>query len=167
MHRIIFYPVSPIIVSILLIFIFLTGAINTAGAGTGGSIHDNADHGQNAHKNIPPDSHAPMDSTVNTGHTVTLDQITVVSKKIDDYIMKNPGQVVSMDENEIILRNFIEVYEALGSMAGVDVRRGSSGMGARISIRGGGGSGSVLILMDGRPMNSGAIRRGGSGKYPH
>lgn len=88
-------------------------------------------------------------------NTVTLEQITVVSAKIDDYVQKNPNQVVSMDEKELTERNFLEVYEALGSMAGVDVKRGSSGLGARISIRGGGGSGSVLVLIDGRPMNSG------------
>ena len=101
-----------------------------------------------------------------TTPTVTLDQITVVSKKIDDYIQKNPNQVVSMDDKEITRRNFLEVYEVLGSMSGVDVRRGSSGMGARISIRGGGGSGSVLVLLDGRPMNSGQFSGVDLGSIP-
>ena len=97
---------------------------------------------------------------------VTLDQVVVVSRKIDDYIRKNPNQVVSMDAGEIAQRNFLEVYEVLGSMPGVDVRRGTSGMGARISIRGGGGSGSVLVLVDGRPMNSGQFSGVDLGSIP-
>ncbi|MBU0969161.1 MAG: TonB-dependent receptor plug domain-containing protein [Proteobacteria bacterium] len=36
----------------------------------------------------------------------------------------------------------------------MDVKPGSNGLSSRISIRGGGGSGSVLILVDGRPMGT-------------
>ncbi len=97
---------------------------------------------------------------------VTLEQVTVVSRKIDDYIQKNPNQVVSMDAKEMAQRNFLEAYDVLGSMPGVDVRRGSSGMGARISIRGGGGSGSVLVLVDGRPMNTGQFSGVDLGSIP-
>lgn len=78
----------------------------------------------------------------------------VVTAKMDDYIQKNPSQVVSMGAREIQERNFLQVTEALGTMAGVDVKSGSSGLGTRISIRGGGGSGSVLILVDGRPLST-------------
>ncbi|MBU2455658.1 MAG: TonB-dependent receptor, partial [Proteobacteria bacterium] len=39
------------------------------------------------------------------------------------------------------------------------VKPGSSGMGTRISIRGGGGSGAVLVLIDGRPVS--AMQYGG------
>ena len=97
---------------------------------------------------------------------VTLEEVTVVSQKIDDYIQKNPNQVVSMGALEMTQRNFIDPYEVLGSMPGVDVRRGSSGMGARISIRGGGGSGSVLVLVDGRPMNTGQFNGVDLGSIP-
>jgi iron complex outermembrane receptor protein len=110
-------------------------------------------------------AHNDTGATV-TGNTVTLDEVTVVSRKIDDYIQKNPNQVVSMDAEEMTRRNFLEAYEVLGSMPGVDVRRGSSGMGARISIRGGGGSGSVLVLVDGRPMNSGQFSGVDLGSIP-
>lgn len=85
----------------------------------------------------------------------SLEEIVVVGEKIDDYVQNNPNQVVSISEQELMERNFLQVYEALGSMAGVDVKPSTSGLGARISIRGGGGSGSVLVLLDGRPMNTG------------
>ncbi|SDU32175.1 TonB-dependent receptor plug domain-containing protein [Desulfobacula phenolica] len=83
-----------------------------------------------------------------------LQQVVVIGEKIDDYIKKNPAQIVSMDAREIEQRNFLQVNEVLGSMAGVDVKPGTSGMGTRISIRGGGGSGSVLVLVDGRPVST-------------
>jgi len=83
-----------------------------------------------------------------------LAPVMVVGEKIEDYIQKNPSQVVSMGAREIEERNFLQVNEALGSMAGVDVTPGSNGLSSRISIRGGGGSGSVLILVDGRPMGT-------------
>ncbi|MCP4117729.1 MAG: TonB-dependent receptor [Desulfobacteraceae bacterium] len=85
----------------------------------------------------------------------TLEEMVVVGERIGDYVKNNPNQVVSISEQEMVERNFLEVYEALESMAGVDVKYGSSGLGARISIRGGGGSGSVLVLLDGRPINKG------------
>jgi iron complex outermembrane receptor protein len=59
-----------------------------------------------------------------------------------------------MDLAEIREKNFLEAGEAIGSMPGVDVSRGTNSAGARISIRGGGGSGSVLVLIDGKPLNS-------------
>ena len=93
--------------------------------------------------------------TVKKGRTETLESVVVVSRKVDDYIKKSPNLTISMEENEIMERNFLQVYEVLGSMAGVDVKPGSTGLGARISIRGGGGSGSVLVLIDGRSMTTG------------
>ncbi len=87
-----------------------------------------------------------------------LDEITVVGQKIDDYIEKNPNQVETMGTKEMAERNFLDPYEILSSIPGVDVARGSSGIGAQISIRGGGGSGGVLVLVDGRPMNSGQFK---------
>lgn len=83
-----------------------------------------------------------------------LEPVLVVGEKIEAYIQKNPSQVVSMGAGEIEKRNFLQVNEALSSMAGVDVKPGSNGLSSRISIRGGGGSGSVLVLVDGRPMGT-------------
>ncbi|MCK5163296.1 MAG: TonB-dependent receptor [Desulfobacula sp.] len=89
------------------------------------------------------------------GRTETLESVIVVSQKVDDYIKKSPNLTISMEEKEIHQRNFLQVYEVLASMTGVDIKPVSTGLGARISIRGGGGSGSVLVLIDGRPMNTG------------
>lgn len=85
---------------------------------------------------------------------VELEQVVVTGEKIEDFVRKNPSQVVSIGSLEIEQRNFLQVSEVLGSMPGVDVKPVSSGLGTRISIRGGGGSGSVLVLIDGRPAST-------------
>ncbi len=139
---------------------FLIFGLNTAWSG-----QDQAPSGTQGKNSSSPDAtQSPTPSTA-TDSTVTLEQITVVSQKIDEYVQKNPNQVVSMDEAEITQRNFLGVYEVLGNMPGVDVKK-SGGMGARISIRGGGGSGSVLVLLDGRPMNSGQFSGVDLGSIP-
>ncbi|MGD9160699.1 MAG: TonB-dependent receptor [Desulfobacteraceae bacterium] len=84
----------------------------------------------------------------------TLEEIEVTSKKLSEYIKNNPQNIIEMNMAEIKDRNFLEVGEAIGSMPGVDVSQGTSSAGARISIRGGGGSGSVLVMIDGKPVNS-------------
>ncbi len=94
-----------------------------------------------------------------TGAAVELESVVVTSEKIEDFVRKNPSQVVSMDSREIEQRNYLQVSDVLGSMPGVDVKPASSGLGTRISIRGGGGSGSVLVLIDGRP--AGTMQYGG------
>lgn len=106
-----------------------------------------------------PVVHQKTNSKPDKIDTIVLDQVVVIGKKIDDYIRRNPSQVVSMDTEEIEQRNFLQVYEVLGVMPGVDVKPNSSGMGARISIRGGGGSGTVLVLVDGRA--TGTLQYGG------
>ena len=92
------------------------------------------------------------------GHTmpsksVQLDDIVVSGDKIQSFIQQNPHQVVGLDAKEIEKRHFLNAYEALSTLSGVDIKP-STGGGARISIRGSGGSGQVLILIDGRPMNT-------------
>ncbi len=82
-----------------------------------------------------------------------LDPITVKAEKIDAYIRNNPHQVTVVDRTEILHRNFLSVEETLDSMPGVEVRP-SAGIGSRISIRGSGKSGGVLVLINGRPLNS-------------
>lgn len=84
---------------------------------------------------------------------VTMDEITVTADKIEAFIRNYPRQVTVVDRDEIVERNFLSVEEALGSMPGVDVKP-SSGIGSRISIRGSGKSGGVLVLLDGRPISS-------------
>ena len=137
--------ITRLVITILAFFLF--SGLNTAWAGQTPKTTETQNKNTLSTDTVQPAPPSPESA-------VTLEQITVVSKKIDAYIQKNPNQVVSMDEVEITRRNFLGAYEVLGSLPGVDVRK-SSGMGARISIRGGGGSGSVLVLLDGRPMNSG------------
>jgi vitamin B12 transporter len=85
--------------------------------------------------------------------TITLDSITVTAQNMDDYIRNHPEQVTITDRDEITRRNFLNVEETLNSMPGVEVRP-SAGIGSRISIRGSGKSGGVLVLLNGRPLNS-------------
>ncbi len=82
-----------------------------------------------------------------------LDEVTVTADKIDEYIQNHPQQVTVIDRQEILERNFLSMEEALNSMPGVEVRS-SAGIGSRISIRGSGKSGGVLVLLNGRPLNS-------------
>lgn len=152
-------PGTARLVTAILVF-FLIFGINTVWSGQDLKIP-----GSQGKSTLSPNTTQTTATAMES--TVTLDQITVVSKKNDDYIQKNPNQVVSMDETEITQRNFLEVYEALGSMSGVDVRRGSSGMGARISIRGGGGSGSVLVAPGRQTHEQRPIQWGGPWQYPH
>ena len=84
---------------------------------------------------------------------VTLDPITVTAEKIDAYIRNHPRQVTVVDREEIQERNFLNLSETLNSMPGVEVRP-SAGIGSRISIRGSGKSGGVLVLLNGRPLNA-------------
>lgn len=83
----------------------------------------------------------------------TLETIVVTAEKLSEYIKNHPQQIVILDQKEIEERNFLEIGEAIDSMHGVDVKQRDSG--TSISIRGGGGSGKVLVLIDGRPLNSG------------
>ena len=67
---------------------------------------------------------------------VTMEQMVVLGDKMDEFIRKNPSQVVSMDAREIEDRNFLQVQEVLGAMPGVDVRPSAGGLGTRIAIPG-------------------------------
>jgi vitamin B12 transporter len=85
--------------------------------------------------------------------SVVLETIVVTAERIDAYAQAHPQQVEVLGREEIDARNLMDVGEALNTMPGVDVKS-SSGVGARISIRGSGKSGGVLVLLDGRPLNS-------------
>ncbi len=82
-----------------------------------------------------------------------MEELTVTADRMDEYVENYPNQVVVMDAEEISGRNLLSVAEALQSMPGVEVKK-STGMGSRISIRGSGKSGGVLVLLNGRPLNS-------------
>ena len=82
------------------------------------------------------------------------DEMVVVGDKIDEFIRQYPSQVETMDAEEIETRNFLQVQDVLGAMVGVDIKPSAAGLGTRIAIRGGGGSGSVLVLIDGRPAST-------------
>ena len=82
-----------------------------------------------------------------------MDTMVVTAKRLDDYIRDNPNLIEIVDRTEIERRSIHSVQEALRTLPGVDVKE-STGIGARISIRGSGKSGGVLVLIDGRPMNS-------------
>lgn len=88
-----------------------------------------------------------------TGQIHDLGEV-VVSEKIITFIEQHPTQVVSMGAGEIQARNFLQVGDVLGAMPGVDVKPSPGGIGTRISIRGGGGSGAVLVLINGRPATA-------------
>ena len=83
---------------------------------------------------------------------LVLDPLVVTSERIEEYKKSHPNLVVVLGFEEILERNMLSVEEALSAMAGVDVAR-SSGVGSRISIRGSGKSGGVLVLLNGRPLN--------------
>jgi len=84
----------------------------------------------------------------------SMDPVIVRSQRMIEYVKNHPNSVVTLDRDEILQRNFLEVGEAIDSMSGIDVKESGSGTGHRISIRGSGGSGKVLVLINGRPVNS-------------
>lgn len=83
----------------------------------------------------------------------TLGEVVVTSERLGDYIKNYPRDVTVVERAEIVKRNHSNVEEVLKTMPGVEVYP-TSGMGSRISIRGSGKSGGVLILLNGRPLNS-------------
>lgn len=83
----------------------------------------------------------------------TLGEVVVTSEKLDDYIKNHPQDVNVVERAEIVKRNHSNVEDVLKTMPGVEVYP-TTGMGSRISIRGSGKSSGVLILLNGRPLNS-------------
>ncbi|HCS76813.1 MAG TPA: TonB-dependent receptor [Syntrophaceae bacterium] len=83
----------------------------------------------------------------------TMEEIVVTSEKMEVYVKNYPQEVKMVKRAEIVQRNLPNVEEVLKTIPGVEVYP-SSGIGSRISIRGSGKSGGVLILLNGRPLNS-------------
>jgi len=82
-----------------------------------------------------------------------LGEITVTAERLDAYIRNYPQQVETVGSREIAERHLATTDEVLKTMPGVEVYQ-SSGSGSRISIRGSGRSSGVLVLLNGRPLNS-------------
>jgi len=85
--------------------------------------------------------------------SAVLDTMVVTTDRLGEFIENNPNLVVVLGRDAIRERNMLSVEEALNTMPGVEVNQ-SSGVGARISIRGSGKSGGVLVLLNGRPLSS-------------
>lgn len=102
---------------------------------------------------IPPGFACGQEPHGAQSEPMVLEAIVVTAERIDDYVQNYPRQVVVLGEEEIRKRNMLSVEEAVNTMPGVDVKQ-SSGVGSRISIRGSGKSGGVLVLLNGRPLNS-------------
>ncbi len=89
-----------------------------------------------------------------TGSTpAQLDAIVVSAKKIEAYARNHPQRVTVMRRDQIRKGGYTDLDQVLDSMPGVEVKK-SSGGGSRISIRGSGGGGKILILINGRPASS-------------
>lgn len=83
----------------------------------------------------------------------SMGEVVVTADRLEEYIKNYPQDVNSVSRTEIVKRNHSNVEEILKTMPGVEVYP-TSGMGSRISIRGSGKSSGVLLLLNGRPLNS-------------
>ena len=92
-------------------------------------------------------------TSVHGSEVTTLEAVVVTTDRLSEYAENNPAMVEVLGRKEIQQRNMLSVDEALNTMAGVEVMH-SMGVGSRISIRGSGKSAGVLVLLNGRPLNS-------------
>jgi vitamin B12 transporter len=83
----------------------------------------------------------------------SLGEVVVTAETIREYIRNHPQDVKVVERKEIVERNLPNVEEILKTMPGVEVYS-APGIGSRISIRGSGKAGGVLVLLNGRPLNS-------------
>ena len=84
---------------------------------------------------------------------LNLGEIVVTAEKMQEYVKNHPQDVKIVERKEIDERNLANVEDILKTMPGVEVYS-TAGIGSRISIRGSGRTGGVLMLLNGRPMNS-------------
>ncbi len=70
-----------------------------------------------------------------------------------EYVKNHSQEVTAIKRAKIVKRNLLTVEEALKTIPGVEVGQ-SAGVASRISIRGSGKSGGVLVLLNGRPLNT-------------
>ena len=84
---------------------------------------------------------------------INLGAVVVTSEKIQEYVKNHPQDVKIVERKEIVERNLSNVEDILKTISGVEVIS-TSGLGSRISIRGSGRSSGVMVLLNGRPLNS-------------
>jgi iron complex outermembrane receptor protein len=97
--------------------------------------------------------HTTHDAQEHGATPTLLETIVVTGSKIDAYVKNHPQQVTVMTRDQIQQGGYTDLTQVLNAMPGVEVKK-SSGIGSRISIRGSGNSGKILILINGRPANS-------------
>ena len=96
--------------------------------------------------------HQPM---ANEDTPIKLGEVVVTAQQIESYVENHPQQVVVMTRAKIRKGGFRDMNEVLDAVPGVEVKKSGSGFGSRISIRGSGNSGKILILINGRPSGVG------------
>jgi len=84
---------------------------------------------------------------------VVLGSVVVSAERLREFVAHHPQEVHEVGRREIAERHLGSVEEILRTMPGVDVVS-TTGIGSRISIRGSGQSGGVLVLVNGRPLNA-------------
>ncbi len=90
-----------------------------------------------------------------------LEEIVVTATRTEKELETAPGSVLVITKEDIEKRNIKAVDEALNTTAGVFNRRGKGLMDtvSRITLRGIGGQGRTLILMDGVSLNDAYVGR--------
>jgi vitamin B12 transporter len=83
-----------------------------------------------------------------------METIVVTAEKINAFLEDHPQQVLVMTRDQIKQGSYTDLNQVLNAMPGVEVKKSGSGLGSRISIRGSGGNGAILMLINGRPANS-------------
>lgn len=96
---------------------------------------------------------APAQAKDADSRAYTLETVEVTAERIGDYVKNHPQNVETVGRKEIVERSLLSVEEVLKTMPGVEVAQ-SSGVGSRISIRGSGRSSGILVLLNGRPLNT-------------
>ncbi len=98
-------------------------------------------------------AHAQQGGGSSSDREYQLESIKVVADAIEEFVQAHPESVTVLDRAEIELRNFGDLGEAVASVPGVEVRKRAGNLGTRVIIRGGSANG-VLVLIDGKPVNS-------------
>jgi vitamin B12 transporter len=83
-----------------------------------------------------------------------METIVVTAEKINAFLEDHPQQVLVMTRDQIKQGSYTDLNQVLNAVPGVEVKKSGSGLGSRISIRGSGGNGAILMLINGRPANS-------------
>ncbi len=81
-----------------------------------------------------------------------LEEIVVTAARLQGYLEEHPQQVEVMSRAEFRAAGYTDLDQVLNAMPGVEVKPSGTGLGSRLSIRGSGGGGKILVLINGRPM---------------